>query len=73
MKLPRMVLKLQSSCKYLTEITIYNVQRAITPKVCEAELQFLCSACHLMVVNISVKFQKIILNRFSDYRVDTSV
>ena len=42
-------------------------------KVCEPELWFLCSACRLKVVNISVKFHGIIWNKFSGYRVDTSV
>ena len=46
----------------MTKITIYHVQRAITPKVCKPKLWFLCYACHLMVVNISVKFRENILN-----------
>ena len=54
-----MVLKVQGGYKYMTEITIYNIQRAITPKVCEPKLLFLCSACRLMVVTISVKFHEI--------------
>ena len=58
MKLPEIVVKLQSG--YMTKIIIYNVQKAITPKVCEPELSFLCSACRLMVVNNSVKFHEII-------------
>ena len=31
---------------------IVNTQRAITPKVGKPELQFMCSACHLMVFNV---------------------
>ena len=37
----------------------FSVQRAITPKV-----GLLCSACHLLVVNISIKFCKNISNGF---------
>ena len=48
----------------MTKITIYNVQRAITPKVGKPQLWFLCSAHGLMVVNISVKFCKNISNSF---------
>ena len=43
-----------------TEITIYNVQRAVTTKVCEPELWFLCSASRHIVEHISVKFHEII-------------
>ena len=53
-----MVFKLQRGHKYMTEITIYNVQWATTPKVGKPELGFLCSACHLMVLYISVRFHK---------------
>ena len=35
---------------------IVNTQRAITPKAGKPELQFMCSACRLMVFNICVKF-----------------
>ena len=35
---------------------IVNTQRAITPTVGKPELRFMCSACHLMVFNICVKF-----------------
>ena len=41
------------------QISIYNVQRAGTPKVDKQELWFLCSACY-----ISIKFQENILNSF---------
>ena len=37
---------------------IVNTQRAITPKVGQPELQFMCSACLLMVFNICVKFHE---------------
>ena len=37
---------------------IVNTQRAITPKVGKPELQFMCSACRLMVFNVCVKFHE---------------
>ena len=39
-------------------------QRAITPKVGEPELQFMCSARHLMVSNVCVKFHENMLSGF---------
>ena len=59
-----MVLMLQSRPEYVLEMAIFNVQRAIIPKECNPELPFLCSACHLMVLIICVKFQENILNGF---------
>ena len=59
-----MVLKLQSGQEYVVEMAISNVQRAITPKVCNPELRFLRSACRLIVLNICVKFHESILNSF---------
>ena len=52
----------------LTERTqkIVNTQRAITPKVGKPELRFMCSACHLMVLNICVKFHE---NMSSSFKV----
>ena len=55
---------LQSRHEYVVEMAIFNVQRAITPKVCNPELQFLRSARLLMVLNICVKFHENILNVF---------
>ena len=43
-----------------------NTQRAITPKVEKAELRFMCSACHLMVFYVCVKFRE---NMSSDFKV----
>ena len=43
-----------------------NTQRAITPKVGEPELWFLCSAHRLMVFNICVKFHE---NMSSGFKV----
>ena len=73
MKLSVRVLKIQSKYKYMTEITIYNIHRAMLSKVCEPELWFICSACHLIVVNISLKFHEIIWNRFSANRCMTEI
>ena len=56
-----MVLTLQSGHEYAVGLAIFNVQRAITPKVCNPELRFLRSACRLMVRNICVKFHENIL------------
>ena len=42
----------------MVEMVIFNIQRAITLKVGKQELQFMCSACHLMVFNICVKFHE---------------
>ena len=58
MKIAQMVLMLQSGHEYVVEMAIFNVQRAITPKVCNAELQFLHSASRRMMHNICVKFQE---------------
>ena len=55
----------------MTKITIYNIQKAITPKKGKPKLWFLCSVCHLMMVNISVKLHKKYLKSFSSYRADT--
>ena len=40
----------------MTEMNIFNVQRAITQKVCKQVLQFSFSADALMVLHIHVKF-----------------
>ena len=80
MKVSQTVLKLQSGHKYVIEMAIFNVQRAITPKVCNPELWdpleiksllllllllwFLRYKCRLIVLNICVKFHKNILNGF---------
>ena len=48
----------------MTGITIYNVQRVVTPKAGDSELCVLCSAHHIMVIYICIKFQENILNSF---------
>ena len=45
---------------------IVNTQRTITPKVGKPELQFMCSACRLMVFNVCVKFHE---NMSSGFKV----
>ena len=50
--------------KYMNRITICNVQRAVTPKAGNSELWFLCSAHHIMVIYICIKFQENISNSF---------
>ena len=47
-----------------------KVQREITQKVYMQELWFLCSACHLMLINIYMKFREDSLNGFPSYRAD---
>ena len=64
MKLSQTVLKLQTVQEYMTEITIYYVQRAITPKIGHPELWILCSACRLMVLYICITLHENISNSF---------
>ena len=40
----------------MVEMAIFNIQRAVTLKVGKQDLWFISSACHLMVLNICVKF-----------------
>ena len=47
-------------CKFC----FFPFQRAITRKICNPELRFLCSARRPMLVNIPVKFHRDILNGF---------
>ena len=50
----------------MVEMAIFNIQKAVTPKVGKQELQFMCSACHTMVFSICVKFHE---NMSSDFKV----
>ena len=59
MKICQEVLKLWSGHENRT-------QRAITPKVGEPELQFICSASRLIVFNVCVKFHE---NMSSGFKV----
>ena len=42
----------------MVEMAVFNVPRAMAPKVGEPELQFMCSASHLIVLYICVKFRE---------------
>ena len=46
------------SYEYMVEIAMFNIQRAITPKVGQSELRFMCSAHRLMVHYSCVKFHE---------------
>ena len=59
MKTSLTVFKLQKRHKYMTEITIYNVQWATTLKVGKPELWYFCSASRLVVFYISATFYEI--------------
>ena len=61
MKMCQAVLNLWSG-----QETIVNEQRAITPNVGKPELQFMCSACRLMVFNVWMKFHE---NMSCDFKV----
>ena len=39
----------------MVEMAMVNVQKAITPKIGKSELQFMSSACHLIVLYLNVK------------------
>ena len=56
----RVTERTQLECKFC----FFPFQRAITQKICNPELRFLCSARCLMLVNIPVKFHRDILNGF---------
>ena len=40
----------------MVDMAMFNVQRPITPKEGKPELQFMCSAYHLIVLYVCVKF-----------------
>ena len=46
------------------KIYFFQFQRASSPKICNPELWFLCSVCHLMWINICVKLCEDSLNGF---------
>ena len=58
MKISQTVFNLQSGHKYMVEKAVFNVQRVITPKVGQPELQFMSSAFHVMELYICMKFHK---------------
>ena len=47
---------LLSGHKYMVEIAMFSVQRAVTPKVGIPDLRFICSAHRLIVLYICIKF-----------------
>ena len=49
---------LQSGQEYTVEMTMFNVQGIITPKVSQSDLRFMCSACRLIILHICVKFRE---------------
>ena len=49
---------LQSGHEYMEEMAMFNVQRAITPKVGKPELRFMYSAGRLIVLYFCVKFRE---------------
>ena len=53
-----------SSYRADTIFVMHKVQRAITPKVKKAELPFLHSAHHLMLIDICIKFHEYSLSGF---------
>ena len=55
----RTVFNLKSGQEYAVEMAMFNVQRGITLKVGKPELRFMCSAHHLIVLYIYVKFDKL--------------
>ena len=63
--------KLKKGHKYMTGITIYNVQRVVTPKAGNSEVWFLYSAHHgdVHLHKVSRKY----LKQFSSYRGDTYI
>ena len=66
------VFNLQLGQGYMVEMAMFNVQRAITPKVGKPELLFMCSECSLIVLYICVKFCENIFGRYQSYGVDTN-
>ena len=62
MKISRTVFNLQSGHEHIVEMTTFNVQRAITPKVGKPEVRLMCSAYCFIVLYICVKFGENISN-----------
>ena len=66
MKTSQTGFNLPSRHEYMVEMDIFNVQRAITPKVSKPELRFTCSARRLMELYICVKFREIITRTIAE-------
>ena len=63
-KISGTVFNLQSGHEYMVEMAMFNVQRAIIPKVGKPELGFMCSARRLILFYICVLFHENISNGF---------
>ena len=63
-KISGTVLNFMSRCKYMVNMAMFNIQRAITPKVGKPELQSIGSASCLILLYICVKFRENISNGF---------
>ena len=64
MNISSTVPKLQSGHDFVKKLLLKKIQRDVTQKVSIRELWFWHSACHLMLVNICMKFHEDILNSF---------
>ena len=58
MKIPQIVSELWSGQEFMVEMAMFTVQRVITPKAGKPELQFMCSAHHLMVLFNGLKLRE---------------
>ena len=54
----RTVFNFQSGHEYRVELTVFDSQRAITPKGGKRELRFMCSARRLIEIFICLKFRE---------------
>ena len=63
-KISGTVFNLQCQHKYMVEMDMFNVQRAVPPNIGKPELRLIFSACCHKVLYICVKFPKNILNGF---------
>ena len=63
-KISGTVFNIHSGHKYMVEMAMFNVQRAMTPKAGKPVLRFMCSAHCLIVLYICVKFHENICNGF---------
>ena len=62
------VFNLQSGYEYMVEMGMFNVKRAVTPKVGKPDLRFMCSARCLIVLSICVKISRKVFNLQSGHR-----
>ena len=62
MKISKKVFNLECGHEYMVEVAMFNVQKAITPKVGNQQLHFMCSAHRLIILYVCVKFRENITN-----------